>query len=297
MVISDHGAGPLKGSLNLNAWLAAEDYLVYKRDRVSPKALGARAVGTLLAIYGRLPARVRSSMKQRMALRREQARELGQYTPVDWSRTRAFAYGRWGSVVINLRGRERHGIVEPGEEYGRVCDEIAARALELRDPGTGQRVVSAVHRREALLHGSELTKMPDLVFELENHEWVAQGGLKRRSPAIWEVPHVAEDGHRILGWHRPEGVIALAGPSVRRHGEIFASLEDIAPTITYLLREPVPSAYEGRVLEEALDPVLLGQRPPVFRDDELADVPAVESYSREEAELVEARLRGLGYLD
>jgi len=43
---------------------------------------------------------------------------------VDWSRTKAYAMGL-GDVYINLKGREAHGIVEPGEECegGASCDQ------------------------------------------------------------------------------------------------------------------------------------------------------------------------------
>ena len=42
----------------------------------------------------------------------------------------------------------------------------------------------------------------------------------------------------------------------------FASIEDVAPTILYLLGEPIPADLEGRLLAEALDPQLLDSRPP-----------------------------------
>ena len=49
----------------------------------------------------------------------------------DWSRTKAVSLTAdvHGYARINLRGREARGIVEPGEEYDRVCTQIAEGLL------------------------------------------------------------------------------------------------------------------------------------------------------------------------
>ncbi|GAG52940.1 unnamed protein product, partial [marine sediment metagenome] len=43
---------------------------------------------------------------------------------VDWSQTRAFAIGLAG-IFLNLKGRESHGIVDPGAEAAQLREEIA----------------------------------------------------------------------------------------------------------------------------------------------------------------------------
>jgi hypothetical protein len=62
----------------------------------------------------------------------------------------------------------------------------------------------------------------------------------------------------------------------------------------YLLDEPVPAAFEGRLLAEALEPSLLDERPLEFSDDEPALPTPTEHESPRE---VEERLRDLGYLE
>ena len=47
-------------------------------------------------------------------------------TDVDWSRTDAYGLGING-LYLNLKGRERDGIVEPGEEAGEADAELMAR--------------------------------------------------------------------------------------------------------------------------------------------------------------------------
>jgi hypothetical protein len=68
--------------------------------------------------------------------------------------------------------------------------------------------------------------------------------------------------------------------------------------VLYLLGEPLPSAFEGRILTEALDPDLLDARQPAYAEAALETAgPAEASYSEAEAGEVEERLRGLGYLE
>ena len=140
LVVSDHGAGPLHGVVNLNAWLASEGFLAYA---TGGGVAGRKLLGDALRLRRYLPEGLRNAAKQRLPGLRERAIERGDYTVLDWERTQAFSYGTFGNIVLNVRGREEHGIVEPGEEYERVRDEIAARLLELRGPG-GERIVAQV---------------------------------------------------------------------------------------------------------------------------------------------------------
>jgi tetratricopeptide (TPR) repeat protein/arylsulfatase A-like enzyme len=58
----------------------------------------------------------------------------------------------------------------------------------------------------------------------------------------------------LLSWHRPYGVLALAGPGLRRDERAYgASLLDVAPTVLALLGLPVGRDLEGRVLATAFE--------------------------------------------
>jgi predicted AlkP superfamily phosphohydrolase/phosphomutase len=94
------------------------------------------------------------------------ARELVtrlQTPPVDWSRTSAFPVPGdcEGFVQLNLRGRERDGIVEPSEADA-LMDEIAGGLLSFRDPD-GERSVAAVERPPESVTGARADQLPDLV--------------------------------------------------------------------------------------------------------------------------------------
>jgi predicted AlkP superfamily phosphohydrolase/phosphomutase len=297
LVMSDHGGGRLRRTVNLNGWLAEHGFLTYAEGFSVRRGeeLGRMAVFSLLRARRYLPRSWRNFAKQHAPGLRDRAHELKEFTLIDWPHTKAFAYGYMGSVVLNVRGREREGIVEPGEEYDRICDEIASKAIELRDPETGEEIVVAVHRRDTLFHGPELEKVPDLIFEFKNYEWAGKGNLQRRTPTIWDA--VAPDGFALVGGHRAEGIVALAGPSARAGGTIQASIEDIASTVMYLLEEPIPLDFEGRVLEEGLDPGVLAEKPPRYGESAHAELGEIQTYSPEETAEVEDRLRGLGYVE
>ena len=55
---------------------------------------------------------------------------------MDWSHTRAYGLGLNG-LYLNLKGREQHGIVEPGAQADALLKEIKHMLLEVRDPEGG----------------------------------------------------------------------------------------------------------------------------------------------------------------
>jgi predicted AlkP superfamily phosphohydrolase/phosphomutase len=297
LVVSDHGAGALAGVVNLNAWLADQGFLTYTRPG---ERLGGQLFEKAFQLRRKLPKRLRYAVKQRATGLRERVYEQrGSYSAIDWPQTRAFAYGTFGNVVVNVRGRESEGTVEPGEEYERVRSEIAARAMELRDPD-GEPIVAAVHRREDLFEGPHIDKVPDLLIEFAEYAWLGKGNVKKRADTIWDRIEIEPGSeHVYVGSHRHEGLFVLAGPSAGQAPRTLAEIHDVAPTVLYLLGEPLPSALEGRILAEALEPTLLDSRPPEYAEGELelAGAAPESSYSEGEADEIEARLRGLGYLE
>ena len=118
LVVSDHGAGALDGVVNLNAWLAREGYLTYAG---AGERLGGQLFEKAFQLRKRLPKRLRSAVKNRATGLREKVYEQRTgHSVIDWAQTRAFSYGTFGNIIVNVRGRESEGTVEPGEEYERV---------------------------------------------------------------------------------------------------------------------------------------------------------------------------------
>lgn len=95
------------------------------------------------------------------------------------------------------------------------------------------------------------------------------------------------------GCHRREGIFIAGGAGFRRGVALpQVDIVDLAPTIMHLLGEPVPRVMDGRVLAEALvDPA-----PVRYAEDDGTSVAAEQGFDASEAEQIEDRLRGLGYL-
>ena len=298
MLVSDHGAGRVRGVVNINAWLAEHGWLTYADPGIRRQELPRYTLYRLLEQRRRLPKGLRNMVKQRAPVLRDRVHDLKEFVAIDFRKTRAFAYGNFGNVAINVRGREKYGTVEPGEEYDRLCEEIRAAALELVHPETGEPLVAAVHRREELFNGPQLEKIPDLIVEFAGYAWSGKGNLMKQTPTIWDTIKMAGSGNETyVGTHRHEGIVAFAGPSAAEREIGTVNIEDIAPTILYVLGEAVPADLDGRVLEELIDPGLLDARPLEYSDSPLIAVGAPQSYSGDDLEEIEGRLRSLGYLE
>jgi predicted AlkP superfamily phosphohydrolase/phosphomutase len=304
ILMSDHGFGPVGNiALYLNNWLEAEGFLVRPTGGADEAGLAGRLKKML---WGRLWGRLRQSMPQ--AAKDLVERTFPRYYQrlrypeahffIDWSRTRAYGDEYQESIWINLRGREPNGIVEPGEEYDALCREIVSRLNELRDPDSGEGIVETVYRRDDVYQGPEVGRAPDIVLSLRQDPNVAV----RRS-------HTASGGEAVRtlspeemrreslpsGSHRKHGMLLIKGAGVRQGFRLTTRhITDIAPTTLAALGCQVPDGLDGKIIDEAFEAPLMAR----FFTDERAEGPdgqAVE-YDEAEADQMEQKLRGLGYL-
>jgi predicted AlkP superfamily phosphohydrolase/phosphomutase len=144
-----------------------------------------------------------------------------------WPSMRAFALPSFydGRIRVNLRGRERDGIVEPSD-YTALCDELEGLARACVDPRTGRSVVETVERAASdPLHldssASDLVVVwrgCALAFDHPEH------GL------VGPVPYRRTGGHT-----GPFGFAYVSGPGIEPVDGGIASSFDVAPTIAELL--------------------------------------------------------------
>ena len=71
---------------------------------------------------------------------------------------------RLGGLYLNLRGREREGIVEPGAEAERLLEEIVLRLEATIDPAVGTRAIKYAYRADQIYHGDHAASGPDIVL-------------------------------------------------------------------------------------------------------------------------------------
>ena len=145
MLLSDHGSAPLHTYFCVMNWLVDAGFLALHGAGAARAAWalrgrcaggGARADGAWVSAGCRASCRAASSAR----CRRRSPRSTRSRTAIDWSRTRAYCPSAPGSgLFVNLRGREPHGIVQPGREYEagwwRSCGSVCS---PIRDPRTGE---------------------------------------------------------------------------------------------------------------------------------------------------------------
>jgi tetratricopeptide (TPR) repeat protein len=127
-------------------------------------------------------------------------------------------------------------------------------------------VMAGVYRLQDAMLGRLLQLAGDdtTVILLSDHGFHSDH-LRPRVQASLHDAHAAMDA----SWHRPLGILAMAGPGIKRGETVYgANLLDIAPTALTLLGQPVGADMDGRVLVEAIDRPVEIER--VFSWDDLA---------------------------
>ncbi len=216
LVVSDHGFSSFRKAVNINTWLARNGYLALSRlDPVRDR--------NLEDLFGR-----------------------GTFWPnVNWSKSRAYALAL-GQIYVNLKGRERSGVVAPGAEYEAVRNELIEKFSALRDPDTGERVVRRVYKREEIFKGPYFAEAPDLVVGFhEGYRVSWQTSLGGIPPDIiepnerrWSADHCSVDPDLV------PGVLFSSRPIARDD----AAIEDIAPTVLHEFGVAIPGDIDGRDL-------------------------------------------------
>ena len=206
LIVSDHGFNAFNREFHLNTWLHREGYLALKEGKT---------------------------------------RSGKWYADVDWSKSRAYGQGLNG-IFLNLKGREREGIVEPGEEAMRLKKEIKAKLLKVRDDERGQTPVKDAFIREEIYRGPYVENAPDVIV-----------GYRIGYRVSWEsaVNYVGDklvtDNTRM--WSGDHCFTRDQVPGIflcnHRIGEKDPGLIDIAATVFAAFGIPKPSFIDGRDLK------------------------------------------------
>jgi predicted AlkP superfamily phosphohydrolase/phosphomutase len=309
-VVSDHGGGPVSDrTIYLNRYLAQNGFLYYRES--ANHSLQRAFHSVLRGSYNFLLSNLGSRQKTWLAdlfpsLRAKTQASYTSFNQIDWTRTQAFSSevllappGIW----INVKGLRPHGIVEPAD-YEKVRDKVIAALYELKDPRTNEQVIRRVLKREEVFHGPWANEAADLILD-----WWEESHFSTRpsfpeqtaSPAITITEKRPTHGSEWGGAHRLHGILVAKGPHIRRCNEIHnARLIDFAPTLLYLLGQPIPRDMDGRVLEDLFDPEFLQSHPVCYGDDkeDFQLTPnRIANYSHEEMAQVQKRLSALGYIE
>ena len=203
LVISDHGFKSFARCMNLNAWLHQNGYLALKEGKS----------------------------------------ESGDwFEDVDWSRTRAYTMGLNG-LYLNLKGREREGIVEAGAEAEALKEDLRARLDGLVDPASGVVGITGMFDCDAVYAGPYVDNAPDLIVgygEGFRASWDSVMG--KVTSKIFEDNLKAWSGDHCVDPRLVPGVLF----SNRKIAIEKPAIVDVAPTILKLFGLELPTYFDGK---------------------------------------------------
>jgi predicted AlkP superfamily phosphohydrolase/phosphomutase len=204
-VISDHGFTSFRRGVNLNAWLMEEGYLHLKDG----------ADGTQEWLQD-----------------------------VDWSKTRAYAVGLVG-IFLNIKGREEHGIVGPGEDAVALKKELQQKLGGLEDTEKSEIGINEAFDTDLIYRGPYKGNAPDLLIGY-NHgyriSWDCAGG--KVAGTVFEDNIKAWSGDHIVDPRLVPGIF-LSNYTINNDDP---SIVDMAPTILALFGLPAAPHMEGTSL-------------------------------------------------
>ncbi len=201
---SDHGFAPYRRDFHANTWLLENGYLALKPG-----------------------------------VRREDVDFL---SGVDWRRTRAYALGING-IYLNLRGREKNGIVRTGEQQEKLLAEICAGLEAAVDPEVGRPAVKIAYRTDQVYAGDAREHGPDIVVGY-HRGWRGsnESALGAIAPQVFADNLKKWSGDHCIAADEVPGVILTNRPLTVAD----PSLLDMAPTILRRFGLTPPDAMEGR---------------------------------------------------
>jgi predicted AlkP superfamily phosphohydrolase/phosphomutase len=163
-----------------------------------------------------------------------------------WPQMKAFALPAFtnGHIRINLKGRDRDGIVDPSE-YDALCEEITDILYRLKNGRTGEPVVRHVARTRKSPTEDD-PKLPDsdlvVLWNQPITDVVDSPDLGRIGPLT----------HCRAGGHSSQGFLLASGPGIEPGSNLSeGEAVDLPATILELMDAPIPQYFEGKSLIEA----------------------------------------------
>ena len=164
---------------------------------------------------------------------------------IDWTRSKAYAFGL-GGIYINKKGREAHGIVEPGEEAEELKRSLINGLSGLYDKEAGETAINeAFDNAEIHPHGPYRDNGPDLIIGY-NRGYRASwdGAVGRITDSVFKDNTKSWSGDHCIDPRLVPGVLFSNRAIMAKD----PAISDLAPTILSLFGVEVPKHMTGTVL-------------------------------------------------
>lgn len=187
------------------------------------------------SLLGRLTALVPKNAKDQIAALlphhiRNHLSLVAQASALNWSETRAFALPTdlEGCIRVNLKGREPHGIVEPGAEYTDLCHELRDTLQQLENPVTGTPAVHRVWIRDEIFPGPRKEELPDVIVTWNHDDAITALASSRIGRIDGASPDIRTGTHSTNGFLIAQASGIAAGVGSGRLVDVPATILTLA---------------------------------------------------------------------
>ena len=161
---------------------------------------------------------------------------------IDWEKTKAVAV-RCNHIYINLKGRDKYGIVDPKDQY-QVEEDIITALYGYKHPESGQRIVAlALRRKDAVLLGlgGEYPQCGDIIY------FMAEGYNGDHGDCLSTTLGFCDTSVSPIFIAAGQGI--KQGHTTKR----YIREVDLAPTVAYLGDVRTPRECEGAPVYQIFD--------------------------------------------
>ena len=151
---------------------------------------------------------------------------------VDWTKSKAIMT-RSNSIYINVKGRDKYGIVDPADKY-ELEEEIITKLYGYTHPKTGKRIIAlALHNKDAVLLGLGGPMGSDIVFVV-HESYVEDHGAGLSTAYGYQDTSLSP-------------IFIAAGKGIKENFRTtrYVREVDLAPTAAVLLGVDIPAECEG----------------------------------------------------
>ncbi len=253
-IISDHGASPLYGNFNLFKWLLDKDYLYPSSIDINNKILlpGKTKFKNYINIFERYKG-----------VKNLPPSFISQKFLLDWDKSKTFIFDTFGNIYINLKNREKEGIVEPSN-YQSVCSEIANNLMKLRNPYNNELLISTVYHKNEIYNGDYVNEAPDLIIKFNNYNFITTMTLSLEENELFLPPKKVEWNQQLFytGTHNIDGIFIGVGIDLPSKNKILGMhIYDLAPTFLSLYNIEPLNWMDGKSFLNSKSKISLNVKP------------------------------------
>jgi predicted AlkP superfamily phosphohydrolase/phosphomutase len=244
VVVTSHGMGPYTGGPQL-----LPEVLV-RLGMSSSAGAGSSWLRRLQTKVSHAPRTIQPVLKRlagTAVIKSIQARSAALLDPLESPLTRAVALrnNRCGAIRLNLQGREPAGRVCPGSEAQSLTAELREELLALKDPASGEPIVSRVVTAAQAFGAGHHPDVPDLMVVFRTDLGPLEACCSPRIGLV-QVPIFHPNIPRS-GDHTTESRLWVMGRGFAAGRQLAdANVIDVAPTLLRLLDVRPPERLDGR---------------------------------------------------